>query len=116
MLLAIGQFKADVFAAVKQKLGEKTAFFVPKSVLAELAGIAEKGRKYERLAGIAMQAIERNNAEEVETTAKNADDSLIELAGQGFYIASNDSSLRKKIKSLGGKNIYLRKKKLVEME
>ncbi len=116
MLLAVPQFKVDVFSRVREKLGRQTAFFVPKSVLEELQRIAEKGKKYERNVVVVMEAIEKNEVKEIGTVAGNADSALLELSKQGFYVASNDRVLRKKIKMLGGKNIYLRKKKLIKIE
>ena len=116
MLLAIAQFKTDVFGLVKERLGSKVEFFAPKAVFRELEKIAEQGEKKQKDVNVVRKAIEVNKVKEIEAGERNADNALLGLAEKGFLIASNDRKLRKKIKSVGGKNIYLRKKKLIEIE
>ena len=48
--------------------------------------------------------------------AGNADNALEKMAKQGFYVASNDAVLRKRIKGFGGKVIYLRQSRFLEIE
>ncbi|MDP6670783.1 MAG: hypothetical protein QGI60_03125 [archaeon] len=116
MLLAITQFKVDVFSLIKEKLGEKTEFFVTKGILEELTKIGKAGEKQRREIELLKELMEKNNVELTAVDVKNTDDGLLELSKKGFYVASNDKALRKRIKSLGGQNIYLRRKKLVEIE
>lgn len=116
MLLAVPQFGVDVFGCIKDLLGPSTLFFVPRAVLEELGVVAAKSRKRAREVALAMKVFEANRVGVVETGACNADEALLELSRKGYYVASNDRALRKRIKKLGGKNIYLRKRKLVEVE
>ena len=115
MLLAIAQFKVDVFGAVKEKLGA-VRFAVPEEVMEELEKIAMQGKNRELEVRIALGEIAKNDVERLDASGGNADKSLIELSKRGFFVATNDGVLRKKIKMLGGKNIYLRQKKLIELE
>ena len=48
MLLAITQFKVDVFSLIKEKLGGKTEFFATKGILEELNKISKEGEKQRR--------------------------------------------------------------------
>ena len=116
MLLAITQFKVDVFSLIKEKLGGKTEFFATKGILEELNKISKEGEKQRREIELVKELMEKNKVELTAVDVKNTDDGLVELSKKGFYVASNDKALRKRIKSLGGQNIYLRRKKLVEIE
>ena len=114
MLLAVLQFKVDVFGMVEERLG-KTQFFVTESVLEELEKIAGQGPKKQKEVALVKEILE-NNAVQTVPGNGNADKDLAELALQGFLVATNDKKLRKRIKMLGGKNIYLKAKKLIEFE
>ena len=116
MLLAVTQFKVDAFSLIREKLGRKTEFFVTKGILEELDKIGERGTKQKREIELLKGLMEKNNVGLVAADSENTDDGLLGLSEKGFYVASNDKALRKRIKSLGGKNIYLRRKKLVEIE
>lgn len=116
MLLAMIRFRVDVFNAIREKLGSGVLLAVPEKVPQELEKIAERDKKSAMEVKIALGLLEKNGVKKIETLAGNADDALLELSQKGFCIATNDRALRKRIKMLGGKNIYLRKKKLIEIE
>ena len=115
MLLALPQFKVNVFEQVQEKFGGKAEFVVTKSVLTELERLG-KEEKQKRNVVIAREAMNNAGVQVVEGNTANADDDLLKLAEEGFYVASNDKILRKRIKSIGGRIIYLRQKKLIETE
>ncbi|MAG21957.1 MAG: hypothetical protein CL943_01445 [Candidatus Diapherotrites archaeon] len=115
MLLAIPRFKVDVLSGIIERFG-RIKFVIPKKVLEELEKMAKEGVKKKSDVSIVIEAIEKNNVKVIETGARNADDALVEMAKQGFWIASNDRVLRKRIKEIGAKNIYLKRKKLIEIE
>jgi len=116
MLLAVVQFKIDVFELVREKFGNRVEFFVTESILKELEEISKKGKKKEKEIRLVKELAEKNKVKVVESSEQRADDALVKLAEQGFFVASNDKVLRKRIKMLSGKNIYLRSKKLIEIE
>ena len=115
MLLAITQFKTDVVGQVKELLGQNAKLFVTGNVMKELEVIASERIKQEKDIKIIKEILEKNGVNTVEV-AGNTDDGLLELAGRDFLVATNDKALRKRIKSIGRKIIYLRKKKLIELE
>ncbi len=115
MLLAITQFKTDVVGQVKELLGQNAKLFVTGNVMKELEVIASERIKQEKDIKIIKEILEKNGVNVVEV-AGNTDDGLLELAGRDFLVATNDKALRKRIKSIGRKIIYLRKKKLIELE
>ena len=115
MLLAITQFKTDVVGQVKELLGQNAKLFVTGNVMKELEVIASERIKQEKDIKIIKEILKKNGVNVVEV-AGNTDDGLLELAGRDFLVATNDKALRKRIKSIGRKIIYLRKKKLIELE
>ena len=115
MLLSIQQLKIDVFWEIEQRLG-KTRFFLTKQVKDELDLVEKRGEKEALQVTIAKKAMEKNSVEVIIVEAENADDSLLKLAKKGVFIATNDKELRKRIKTIRGKSIYLKKKKLIEIE
>lgn len=117
MLLAIEEFKTDVFDEIKKMFGEKkVSFCITESVEKELNKLEKKNKRRKRQVSIAKELLEKNDVKVIKTNALKADDSLLEIAGIGVIVASNDKELRKRIKAFGRKNIYLRKKKFIEIE
>ncbi len=113
MLVYISTLKLDVFEELKKMFGN-VEFCIPKSVLDELEILKDKGEIKKSHAKIAKKLIRLNNVQIIEIS-NNADNDLVELAKKGFYIVTNDSELKKIIKSFGGKVIYPRKRKLLEV-
>ena len=116
MLLSIGQLKVDVFFEVEKKFGKKIMLAIPKQVLEELEKFKTGNETMKKDTGIALEEIKKHKVEKMQIDAVNADDALEEMAKQGFYIASNDAVLRKRIKGFGGKVIYLRQSRFLEIE
>ena len=114
MLLSIPENKARIFEGITEKLG-KTEFFVTESVLRELEILRErKGKK--RDVGIVEKALEANKVERLDDGCGNADDCLAGKASEGFIVATSDGALKKRIKGFGGRVIYLKKGKLIEID
>ncbi len=116
MLLTIGQLKVDVFSEVEKKFGKEIMLAIPKQVLEELEGFKTGNEKMKKDTEIALEEIKRHKVEKMQIEAGNADNALEEMAKQGFYVASNDAVLRKRIKGFGGKVIYLRQSRFLETE
>jgi len=114
MLIAINQFKFDFFNEVKREFG-KVDFVVPKKVIEELEKIAGEGKKNLSSVRIAKELMNKEEVKEVETEATNADDALVELAGKEIIVATNDVDLKNRVKEVGGKVIFLRQKKFLEI-
>ena len=111
MLTAIGQLKVDVFDEIIGLIG-RTNFFVPAQVKQELENLAAK-KATKAPVFIARQLMKDYNVREIDTVAKSADDALASLAKIGFYVATNDSSLRKRI---GSNVIFIRQRKFIELQ
>ena len=116
MLLSIGQLKVDVFFEVEKKFGKKIMLAIPKQVLEELEKFKTDNETMKKNTKIALEEIKKHKVEKMQIEAGNADNALESMAKQGFYVASNDAVLRKRIKGFGGKVIYLRQSRFLEIE
>jgi len=112
MLMAIIQFKTDVFGQIKELFGNNISFVVPKQVIRELDSMGEKSKARKREIALIKKIMNDNNIKVLDINAGHADSALQALAEQGAMIASNDKELRKKIKAFG-KQIYLKKKRFI---
>jgi len=71
----------------------------------ELRSIASKNAK------AALKLVKIKKIGIVRTKERNADAALIVLADKDTMVATNDAELRKRLRGLGVKTIYLRKRK-----
>jgi rRNA-processing protein FCF1 len=115
ILVAIEQRKADVFSMARHLFGEKVQFAVTGQVMQELNELQGRGKTMAKAVKIALTALHKEKIGEIMVEARNADDSLVEAAEQGYCIASNDKALRKRIKGFGVAIMYLSKEKLLKI-
>ena len=119
-LIDIFRFKISL-EGIENYLEGKAEFFIPGSVKKELEKIGKKRIKESKYAKLALKLLEKNKIRELEEKYiglgknKGTDYILLELAKAGYIIATNDAKLRKRIKELNAKIIYLRNKKKIEM-
>ncbi|MBU3896466.1 MAG: DNA-binding protein [Nanoarchaeota archaeon] len=106
-LMAIVQFKIDIF---EQLAGN--SLYTIESVINELKGLSKEKSKDGTAAKIALDIIKSKGLKILESKDV-ADLSLIDYSNKGYIIATQDKVLQNKIKSLGGKSIYIRQKKYV---
>jgi rRNA-processing protein FCF1 len=114
ILLSIPENKARVFEGIREKIWN-AEFFVTESVLRELDVLQERKGKRQDVE-IVRKALKAHNVKTLENGCDNADDCLAEKASGGFIVATSDSALKKRIKGFGGRIIYLKKGKLIEIE
>ncbi len=80
------------------------------SVVNELKRISYSKSKHGRYAKLSLKMI-REYGVEILHSDKTADNAILELAKNETIGATNDKELRKRLKSLGRKTIYLKSKK-----
>ncbi|MEM5879169.1 MAG: PIN domain-containing protein [Candidatus Aenigmatarchaeota archaeon] len=95
-------------------LQEPIDFFILSSTLKELQTIARNKGKSGNLAKVALEIVKSKGIKILETE-QSPDKAFLSLADKNTIIATNDSELRKKLKKLGIKTIYLRAKKYLEV-
>ncbi|MBI2543136.1 MAG: PIN domain-containing protein [Candidatus Aenigmarchaeota archaeon] len=110
-LIDLVKFKIDL-DAIYQIIPEPHSLSTLNSVLSELSQISKQKTKSGGYAKLALKVIEQNNIKILKFQG-SADMLLVQLAKEGMTIATNDTKLRKEIKSLGKKTIYLKAKKYV---
>ncbi len=113
MLLYITSHKIDIFEEIKGIFGN-VQFIVPQSVLDELERLKKVNKNRAKQVAIALELIKRNNAK-IAKLSNDADTDLLALAKEGAAVATNDKELKKRIKDFGGRVIYLRKEKVLEV-
>lgn len=108
-LVDLARFRIDI-EEVKNLVGS-CKFCTLDLVVNELKRIAGKKTKSSRSAKIALKLIELNDYEIIKSQEKNTDGAILKLADKDMIIATNDTELRKSLKKLKAKTIYLRAKK-----
>lgn len=107
-LITAVRWRIDFFAA----LAEWRLYLVP-AVIDELNKIAAGRGRDAAAARIALELAERLGPQAV---SGPADTALLQLAKEGWAIATQDRALRAKVKAAGARVIYIRQKKYVVVE
>jgi rRNA-processing protein FCF1 len=115
MLLAIPEHKVDVFSEAEKMFGKTAELVVPEKVVLELKSLSGQGRKMEKGVEMVFSEIKRHSVREIQASGENADKVLENLAKEGYFVATNDAALRKRIKGFAGKVIYLRQLRFFEL-
>jgi rRNA-processing protein FCF1 len=112
-LIDLARFKIGL-EEILDFLEEPVEFFVLSSSIEELKKIARNKGKSGNMAKLALKIIKLKKIEILEEK-ESPDKAFLSIADKNTIIATNDSKLRKKLKSLGIKTIYLRAKKYLEV-
>jgi rRNA-processing protein FCF1 len=107
-LISLAAFKIEL-DEIENLLVEQYELLTIDSVVRELKKINNKNAK------LALKLIELKNIGILKIKERNVDRAILTLAGKDTIIATNDVKLRKKLKNLGSKTIYLRAKKHLAM-
>lgn len=91
-------------------LTEPYEFFIPTSVIKELKKISMSKGNDSKYAKLALRLAEGNRMKTIESI-KMADKAIVDLADKDTLVATNDMELRKTLKRLRIKTIYLRGRK-----
>jgi len=117
------------FEDVEDVVGSKCEFWVIEATVGELKKTRAKEAKVAlKMIGYSIVKILRIREKAIRKRAASADDAIISLVGQtkkqskkakdrptDFIVATNDAKLRKEIKALGARVIYLRARKHLEI-
>jgi len=126
------QFKIDYFDEIRLNIEGKLRFIIFQQILDELEAKRRresKHTKFIRLLENGLLYLNKNKEkynieimEDVKKEIETTDDFLIKAAlkfqniGQNVYIATNDSELRRKAKTLNINTIFLRQKRYLSIE
>lgn len=104
-LLTLVRYKIFGFEEIKQKV--PCEFYTLSRILYELKGLGKGDKKVKKEVAIVEQVLKNNNVKVLDSTKENVDEELIELSKE-YVIATNDKELRRKVKAVGGKTIFVR--------
>jgi rRNA-processing protein FCF1 len=113
-LVDVVKYKIDL-DEIEKLVGEECSMLVVKPVLNELKKISSGKAKDSKFAKVALMVIKEGGVDILETEGKKADDAIVSAADMDVIAATNDIKLRKRLKILGVKTIYLRAKKHLAM-
>ncbi len=113
-LLLPFQFDIDISSELDRLLDGAYEVCVTKGVIAELEGLSRaKGIQ----GGRAEEALKMaRKLKLIESGGEGVDEDLLQLAGNGAVICTNDKALRERIRNKGSPVIYLRQKKYLALE
>lgn len=113
-LLAITQFKIDIFSALESQIDDKCAIFVIDKVVMELEKLINKSRLSEQKAAKLAKALIKHKKVEIITTPDDgltADEELLKM--KGYAVLTQDAELKKRLKEHGMEVLTIRQKKKI---
>ena len=109
------QFNVDLFGELARLLPVKHELVVPEGVIHELKVLSEKGGlKEKRAAKVALEIA--GGMRVVSLKGADTDEAMLSMAGKNTVICTNDRKLRIKVIKKGGMVIFLKQKKILEIE
>ncbi len=114
-LMIPGQFKVDIFSELDRVLHVAYELFVLKGVRTELETLSVKGDLKTRRAARIGLALSKD-LPVLEALGSDADDEITGFSGRGTVVCTNDRALRKRVLTRGGKAVFLRQKRYLELE
>ena len=116
-LMAVPQFKIDIFSEIERIADFKYELFILDKTIDELNDIMkiQKG-KHKLAASLALQIAKTNGIREIKTGDGKTDDLIVECAGKGVLIATQDKELKRRVKAKGAGIIDIRKKSFLKIE
>ncbi len=108
-LIGLVRFKTDL-GILDELIDEKYHLATLSSVVKELERVSRRKTLSSFHAKAAIKMIKECKIQVIESRI-HTDKALANLAKEGCLVATNDGSLRKELKALGRKTIYLKSKK-----
>jgi len=112
-LLTMVRHKIHGFEEIKSKLPAK--FYVLSRVMWEMEIKSKNDKKIKNEARIVKAILKSNNVTEIDSKLEDVDTELVGLSKK-YVVATNDKELRERIKSFGGRSIYIRSLSFIEIE
>ena len=113
------EFRLDIFEELETLLGQRVDPVLLSSTYQEIRKIAEKGApKMRRQASLALKLAEKCRIVHVEMSfEETCDDVIVRVAKEwGAPVATNDRTLRRRLRNINMPVIYLRQRSRLEME
>ncbi|MFQ5759125.1 MAG: PIN domain-containing protein [Candidatus Bathyarchaeia archaeon] len=118
-LFVPSQFRVDIFEELESLLGQRVDPVLLSPTYQEIRKIAEKGPpKMRQQASLALKLTEKCRVVQVERGFEEACDDVIARVAKEWRspVATNDGTLRRRLRNINVPVIYLRQKSRLEME
>ena len=93
--------KVDIYSQLRGMFEGKMEFVAPRQVFSELSAMAGERGKRARLAKAALELAQKNLVGQISSTARKADDAIVEAAGRQDVVCTNDAALGRKLAAKG---------------
>ena len=113
-LLAITQFKLDIFSTLERQIDDKYALFVLDKIQKELEKLIKESRLSEKKAAkLALALITHKNVEVIKTPENGltVDEELLRM--KGYAVLTQDAELKRQLKEQGIEVLTIRQKKKI---
>ncbi len=102
------QFGVDIFSELKNIINEKYELVTLDVVVNELKKIAKGRGKDAVAANVALELVKDKKVKILKTDREHADRAIVDMADKNTLVGTNDIALKKKLKNVGVKTIYLK--------
>jgi rRNA-processing protein FCF1 len=109
-LIDLVKFKIDL-DEIGNLVDEPYKLLVPNLVINELIKISSTKTKHSRGASLALEMVKLRDIDILACEKTSVDEAIVNTADKDTMVATNDRELRKRLKRLGIKTIYLRARK-----
>ena len=112
------KFGVDVFDELRRLFSEKVRYIVPRIIINELEGLRQGAKpSFNKEIDYALKIVERCEIlDESLRPSESVDQSLVRIAKEGgYFVATNDAELRKKLRDAGVSVILLRQRAFLEV-
>jgi len=119
LLMAIGQFKVDIFRELDRIITEKYELCIIDRTIDELKKIKENQKgKHKTAAKLALAIVKSKQPKIIKSKEdKSVDDLIVDLAKkEKIAVATQDKELKKKLKENKAKIIVLRQKRYLVLD
>ena len=108
------RFKIDL-DEIDRLIDEEYKIFIPSTVLRELEKMSKGKTEAGNIAKIVLKLIGQKEFKIINMKGRNTDESIIKSVEKNDVVGTNDVELKKKLKTLRNKTIYLRAKKYLDI-
>jgi rRNA-processing protein FCF1 len=109
------QFKVDILGEIKRLLDVNYELLVPNKVMGELNTLTKKGNLRERKSSrIGLELAK--NMKSIKVLGIDPDDAILSIIDNKTIVCTNDKELRKRVMDKGGRVIFLKQGKFLELE
>ena len=114
-LLAVYQFKVDIFAELDRICNFNYKLFILDKTIEELKNIIERQKgKHKDAARVALQLLKLRKVSVIKTgSKKHTDDVILDYAEKDYLVATQDKDLKRRLIHHNVKVIVLRQKKIL---